>query len=112
MISPLVARALDRGAIAFVATLAAIGILVPVLSLFVSPSSPFHLSSYFVALFGKYFCYALLALAIDLIWGYCGILSLGHGAFFALGGYAMGMYLMRQIAGRGITETPASAPRR
>src|SRR6516162_3406925 len=106
MISPLVARALDRGAIAFVATLAAIGILVPVLNLFVSPSSPFHLSSYFVALFGKYFCYALLALAIDLIWGYCGILSLGHGAFFALGGYAMGMYLMRQIAGRGSYAHP------
>ena len=53
--------------------------------------------TYLVALFGKYVCYALLALSIDLIWGYCGILSLGHGAFFALGGYAMGMYLMRQI---------------
>ena len=51
-----------------------------------------------MALFGKYVCYALLALSIDLIWGYCGILSLGHGAFFALGGYAMGMYLMRQMS--------------
>ena len=60
----------------------------------------------FVALFGKYLCYALLALSIDLIWGYCGILSLGHGAFFALGGYAMGMYLMRQIGTRGVYAQP------
>src|SRR5205814_1065208 len=59
-----------------------------------------------VALFGKYACYAVLALAIDLIWGYCGILSLGHGAFFALGGYAMGMYLMRQIGSRGVYGNP------
>ena len=55
-----------------------------------------------VALLGKYLCYALLALSLDLVWGYCGILSLGHGAFFALGGYAMGMYLMRQIGTRGV----------
>ena len=58
------------------------------------------------ALFGKYVCYAILALSIDLIWGYCGILSLGHGAFFALGGYAMGMYLMRQIGTRGVYANP------
>jgi len=102
----LMLRALDRGATAFLATLAAIGILVPVLNLLVPATSPFHLSSYFVALFGKYLCYALLALAIDLIWGYCGILSLGHGAFFALGGYAMGMYLMRQIGTRGVYAHP------
>jgi urea transport system permease protein len=106
MIPALVRRSLDRGAIAFLATLAAIGILVPVLNLLVPDTSPFHLSSYFVALFGKYLCYALLALAIDLIWGYCGILSLGHGAFFALGGYAMGMYLMRQIGTRGVYAHP------
>ena len=62
-----------------------------------------------VALLGKYFCYALLALSIDLIWGYCGILSLGHGAFFALGGYAMGMYLMRQIGTRGVYANPELA---
>ena len=62
--------------------------------------------TYLVALFGKYACYALLALSIDLIWGYCGILSLGHGAFFALGGYAMGMYLMRQIGTRGVYANP------
>ena len=65
-----------------------------------------HVSTYLVALFGKYICYAMLALSIDLIWGYVGILSLGHGAFFALGGYAMGMYLMRQIGTRGVYANP------
>ena len=59
-----------------------------------------------MALFGKYLCYALLALSLDLIWGYAGILSLGHGAFFALGGYAMGMYLMRQVGTRGVYAHP------
>ena len=106
MIAGLVWRALDRGALAFLAGLAAIGILVPVLNLLVPATSPFYLSSYFVALFGKYLCFAILALSIDLIWGYCGILSLGHGAFFALGGYAMGMYLMRQIGTRGVYAHP------
>ena len=99
-------RALDRGAIAFLVVLAAIGVLVPALNLLVPASSSFHLSSYFVTLFGKYLCFALLALSIDLIWGYCGILLLGHGAFFALGGYAMGMYLMRQIGPRGVYADP------
>jgi urea transport system permease protein len=65
-----------------------------------------HVSDYTISLFGKYLCYALLALAVDLVWGYCGILSLGHGAFFALGGYAMGMYLMRQIGDRGVYGNP------
>ena len=106
MITGLIFRSLDRGAIAFLATLAVIAVLVPVLNLLVPPTSPFHLSSYFVALFGKYLCFAILALSIDLIWGYCGILSLGHGAFFALGGYAMGMYLMRQIGTRGVYAHP------
>ncbi len=106
MMPGLVARSLDRGAIAFLAVLAGIGLLVPALNLLVAPTSPLYLSSYFVALFGKYLCYALLALAIDLIWGFCGILSLGHGAFFALGGYAMGMYLMRQIGTRGVYAHP------
>ena len=78
----------------------------PLLNLLLPPSSPFHVPTYLVALFGKYVCYALLALSIDLIWGYCGILSLGHGAFFALGGYAMGMYLMRQIGTRGVYAHP------
>jgi urea transport system permease protein len=99
-------RALDRGALAFLASLAAIGVLVPLLNLAVPPTSPLHISTYFVVLLGKYLCFALLALAIDLIWGYGGILSLGHGAFFALGGYAMGMYLMRQIGTRGVYAHP------
>jgi urea transport system permease protein len=84
----------------------AVAILVPVFNLLVPPESPFYVSPYYVALFGKYLCFALLALSIDLIWGYCGILSLGHGAFFALGGYAMGMYLMRQIGTRGVYADP------
>jgi urea transport system permease protein len=99
-------RAMDRGAIIFVTLLAAIALIVPVLNLAVPAASPFSVSTYFVSLFGKYICYALLALALDLIWGYCGILSLGHGAFFALGGYAMGMYLMRQIGTRGVYANP------
>ncbi|MEX0955870.1 MAG: urea ABC transporter permease subunit UrtC [Rhizobiaceae bacterium] len=86
--------------------LVALAILVPVLHLAVPRGSAFHIPSYAVALFGKYLCYALLALALDLVWGYCGILSLGHGAFFALGGYAMGMYLMRQIGDRGVYGNP------
>ena len=69
-------------------------------------SSPLHLSTYALTLIGKYLCYAMLALAVDLVWGYCGILSLGHAAFFALGGYAMGMYLMRQIGTRGVYGDP------
>ncbi|WP_427982606.1 urea ABC transporter permease subunit UrtC [Agarivorans sp.] len=81
-------------------------ILVPLMSLALSPENPLHLSSYWVTLLGKYLCYALLAVAVDLVWGYCGILSLGHGAFFALGGYAMGMYLMRQIGDRGVYANP------
>jgi len=64
--------------------------------------SAFHVPGYVVGLLGKYLCYALLALSVDLVWGYVGILSLGHGAFFAIGGYAMGMYLMRQIGTRGV----------
>ncbi len=99
-------RALDRGTVMVVILLAAIAVAVPALNLLLPASSPFYLSTYFVALFGKYICYALLALALDLIWGYCGILSLGHGAFFALGGYAMGMYLMRQIGTRGVYADP------
>ena len=96
-----VVRSLDRGATVFLALLAALAILVPLLNLLVPETWIIHVPNYLVSLFGKYICYALLALAIDLIWGYCGILSLGHGAFFALGGYAMGMYLMRQIGREG-----------
>ena len=81
-------------------------IVVPILNLVVPASSPFHVSTYGLTLIGKYLCYALLALSVDLIWGYCGILSLGHAAFFSLGGYAMGMYLMREIGPRGVYGDP------
>ena len=81
----------------------------PILNQVVPASSPFHLSAFGLTLIGKYLCYALLALAVDLIWGYCGILSLGHAAFFSLGGYAMGMYLMRQIGPRGVYGDPDAA---
>src|SRR5688572_32799073 len=73
----------------------------PLTNLAVPEASAFHVSGYMVALVGKIMCYAIVALAMDLIWGYAGILSLGHGLFFALGGYAMGMYLMRQIGREG-----------
>jgi len=77
-------------------------LLAAALNLMGTPGSGFYVSTYVVSLLGKYLCYAMLALAVDLVWGFAGILSLGHAAFFALGGYAMGMYLMRQIAGRGV----------
>ena len=86
--------------------LAAVAIGVPLLNQGVPASSPLHLTQFGVVLIGKYLCYGMLALALDLIWGYCGILSLGHAAFFALGGYAMGMYLMRQIGARGVYGNP------
>ena len=73
----------------------------PLLNLVAPASSPFHVSAYWVTLIGKIMCYAIVAVAMDLIWGYAGILSLGHGLFFALGGYAFGMYLMRQIGADG-----------
>jgi urea transport system permease protein len=104
--SHILIRSLDRSAMIFLIVVAAIAVVVPILNLAVPQSSALHMPTYLVALFGKYICYALLALSIDLIWGYCGILSLGHGAFFALGGYAMGMYLMRQIGTRGVYADP------
>jgi urea transport system permease protein len=96
----------DRGGKVLLAVLAVAVIVVPALNLAVPSSSSFHLSTYTVTLLGKYMTYALLAVAVDLAWGYLGILSLGHGAFFALGGYAMGMYLMRQIGDRGVYGNP------
>jgi len=99
-------RLIDRGAGVFLVLLGAFAVAIPVLNLLVPATSGLHVSTYLVALFGKYICYAILALSIDLIWGYAGILSLGHGAFFALGGYAMGMYLMRQIGTRGVYANP------
>jgi len=90
----------------FLLVLGVIAVAVPYANLALSPGHPLYASTYFMQVFGKYLCYALVALAIDLVWGYCGILSLGHGAFFALGGYAMGMYLMRQIGERGVYGDP------
>ena len=106
MISAFLLNGLDRRVSIAIAVLAAIAILVPVLNLTTPTTSALHVPTYLVTLWGKYFAYALLALALDLVWGYCGILSLGHGAFFALGGYAMGMYLMRQIGTRGVYANP------
>ena len=96
----------DRGSSFTLGLLAFVTIVVPVCNLLVPESSGLHISTYTMTLLGKYLCYALLAIAVDLVWGYMGILSLGHGAFFALGGYAMGMYLMRQIGSRGVYGDP------
>jgi urea transport system permease protein len=99
-------RGIDRASALVILALLAAAILVPAAHLFTPPSSPLHVHVYALGLVGKYLTYALLALSVGLIWGYCGILSLGHGAFFALGGYAMGMYLMRQIGTRGVYGNP------
>jgi urea transport system permease protein len=95
-----------RGWLALAGFAATIFVVVPVLRLLVSTDSVFHLSDYHILLLGKIMCYAMVALAMDLIWGYAGILSLGHGLFFALGGYAMGMYLMREIGFDGVYHSP------
>ncbi|HET9645927.1 MAG TPA: urea ABC transporter permease subunit UrtC [Burkholderiaceae bacterium] len=97
-------RAGVRAAVALALT--TLCVLVPILAIVVPAQSAFHLSDYHVSLIGKIMCYAICALAMDLIWGYTGILSLGHGLFFALGGYAMGMYLMRQIGSDGQYRMP------
>ena len=81
-------------------------ILLALLNQLTPAGSPFHVPPYVIALVGKYLCFAMLALAVDLVWGFGGILPLGHAAFFALGGYAMGMYLMRQIGTRGVYGNP------
>src|SRR6202162_2553305 len=91
-----------RGWIALIAFIIAMCICVPVAALVLPESSTFHLSAYSMTLVGKIMCYAIGALALDLVWGYCGILSLGHSLFFALGGYMMGMYLMRSIGLEGV----------
>lgn len=92
----------DRLSPVVLGVLALVTAIVLGLNLLVPADHVLHIPTYAVTLLGKYLCYALLALSVDLIWGYCGILSLGHGAFFALGGYAMGMHLMRQIGSRGV----------
>lgn len=96
----------DRGGQIFLVLLALAAVLIPVLNLSTGVENPFHVSTLTVTLVGKYLAFALLALSVDLVWGYMGILSLGHGAFFALGGYAMGMYLMLQIGDRGVYGNP------
>ncbi|MEJ8476352.1 urea ABC transporter permease subunit UrtC [Roseibium algae] len=106
MMTSFLFRALDAKVGLFVAILLAIIVAVPALNILMPPESPLHVPTYAVTLMGKYLTYALLALSVDLVWGFCGILSLGHGAFFALGGYAMGMYLMRQIGTRGVYGDP------
>ncbi len=102
MIAGRLLKASDRGVLITLLMILLLAILVPALYMLTPADSPVHIPAYAMALIGKYLCYAMLALSLDLIWGYCGILSLGHGAFFALGGYAMGMYLMRQIGSRGV----------
>ena len=94
---------IDRRMAIFLAGLFVLTVAIPVGNLAMTEQM---VPSYIVSLFGKYLCYALLAVALDLVWGYCGILSLGHGAFFALGGYAMGMHLMREIGPRGVYGNP------
>ena len=96
----------DKGGQRLIIAIIALAFIMPFCNLVFPEDSALHVSTYTLTLTGKYLCYALLALAVDLIWGYCGILSLGHGAFFALGGYAMGMYLMRQIGDRGVYGNP------
>jgi len=90
----------------FVVLLFGVTLFASVGNLWFAEGSLFYVSTYTITLLGKYLCYALLALAVDVVWGYCGILSLGHAAFFALGGYGMGMYLMRQIGDRGVYGNP------
>jgi urea transport system permease protein len=91
---------------AILAVLAALVLAVPILNILPAPGSSLYLADFYINIVGKWLCLAILALSIDLIWGFCGILSLGHGAFFALGGYAMGMYLMRSIGDRGVYRNP------
>ncbi|EFL89295.1 urea ABC transporter, permease protein UrtC [Ahrensia sp. R2A130] len=95
-----------RGTWISVATITLLAIAIAIANLGFPPDSALHVPDYAVALLGKFLCYAMLAVSLNLVWGYCGILSLGHSAFFALGGYAMGMYLMRQIGTRGVYGNP------
>ncbi len=96
----------DRGGQIVLSLLVLSAIVLPYLNFAYPEDHPWHVSTYQLNLLGKYLCYALLALSVDLVWGYMGFLSLGHGAFFGLGGYAMGMYLMRQIGDRGVYGNP------
>ena len=106
MITMRLVSALDARGQVFVVLLLLICLALALANQIFAPDHPLHVSTFIISLFGKYLCYALLALSIDLVWGFCGVLSLGHGAFFAIGGYAMGMYLMRQIGTRGVYGDP------
>ena len=106
MITQMIFRALDKKASWLIVVIMLVAVAVPACNLLIPAGQFGHVPGYLVTLFGKYLCYAVLALSLDLVWGYVGILSLGHGAFFALGGYAMGMYLMRQIGARGVYANP------
>ncbi len=96
----------DKFAFWLLAVIAAIVVVIPLLNVLLPAGSPLQFSAYTISLIGKYLCFALLGLSLDLVWGFCGILALGHSAFFALGGYAMGMYLMRQVGTRGVYGNP------
>lgn len=96
----------DKPGLVLLAVLAVLSIVVPLCNLVFPPDHALHISTYTVTLLGKYLTFALLAVAADLVWGYLGILTLGHAAFFALGGYGMGMYLMRQVGDRGVYSHP------
>jgi urea transport system permease protein len=106
MITRHLASLSDTGSRIFLGVLLVLAVYVSCGNLLLPETSPLHVPTHVVALLGKYLCYAILAVALDLVWGYCGILSLGHAAFFGLGGYAMGMYLMRQIGARGVYADP------
>ncbi len=106
MITARFIKLLEGRGLLFLAIVAVVAVLIPACNLMFPVTSPLHITTGTMVLIGKYLCYAMFAIALDLVWGYCGILSLGHGAFFALGGYAMGMYLMRQIGSRGVYAHP------
>jgi urea transport system permease protein len=95
-----------RGWLILAALLGVMAVVLPVLNLATAPDSLLHVPTYVISILGKYLCYAMLALSLDLVWGFAGVLSLGHGAFFALGGYVMGMHLMRQIGDRSVYGNP------
>lgn len=95
-----------RGWLILAALLGVMAVGLPLLNQLTPPESALHVPTYVISILGKYLCYAMLALSLDLVWGFAGVLSLGHGAFFALGGYVMGMHLMRQIGERGVYGNP------
>src|SRR6202046_3909540 len=97
---------LDRTSFITLIAVMGVALVLALLNQMTAAASAAHVPTYVIALAGKYLCFAMLALAVDLVWGFAGILSLGHAAFFALGGYAMGMYMMRQIGTRGVYGNP------